>query len=97
MDLLQRGCLIGALVHTPSAVEGLWECRKEAIAGGFVAEPRAVERAIFPLSFFPEEVKPFQKPYQQPVMGRYTPVYLPPPPLPRTAAHTEDPKHRCAQ
>lgn len=49
---------------------------KEAIAGGFVAEPRAVERAIFPLSFFPEEVKPLQKPYQHPVMSRqHTTVY----------------------
>lgn len=78
MDLLQRGCLIGAPVHTPSGVEGLWGCRKEAIAGGFVAEPRAVERAIFPLSFFPEEVKPFQKSCQQPVVNRQQPLCIRP-------------------
>lgn len=80
MDLLQRGCLIRAQCSRHLGWRGLWECRKEAIARGFVAEPRAVERAIFPLSFFPEEVKPLQKPYRHPVMGREpTPVCCPTP------------------
>lgn len=80
MDLLQRGRLIRAQCTRHLGWRGLWECRKEAIAGGFVAElaggtaqPRTVERAIFPLSFFPGEVKPLQKLYWYPVMGGTAP------------------------